>query len=141
MLFKKSQNQRKISQKLIEISGEPFTIFEIYKNNINGSPRYQLIEISKNEFTIDLLNHNDLIYATIELRKKGIVVYFRYMNEEYQIACNYNQLSYISNDGKFELQTNKHLLKLKVKDLKKQNIFLQNLIKCKTRINFSTSVY
>jgi hypothetical protein len=128
MLFKKSQDQKKISQEVREISGKSFSLIEIFKENIDGSPKYKLIEISKNKFGIDILNHNDLVYATIELRKNGIVIYFRYINEEYQLACNYNQLSYISNDGKFDLQTDSHILRLEVKELKRHNTFLKNLI-------------
>jgi hypothetical protein len=131
MLFKKSQDQKKISQKVEEISGSSFSVLEILKEKLNGSPKYQLKQISKNDFDIDIENYTDLVYAAIELRKKGIVIYFRYRNEEYQLACNYNQLSYISNDGKFDLQTDSHQLKLKVKDLKRHHLFIRNLIKCK----------
>ena len=131
MLFKKSQDQKKISQKVEEISGSSFSVLEILKEKLDGSPKYQLQQISKNDFDIDLENYTDLVYAAIELRKNGIVIYFRHKNEEYQLACNYNQVSYISNDGKFDLQTDSHQLKLKVKDLKRHHLFIRNLIKCK----------
>ena len=133
MLFKKSQDQKKISQKVEEISGATFNILEIFKERLDGSHKHQLQQISKNNFDIDLESYTDLVYATIELREKGIVIYFRYKNEEYQLACNYNRLSYISNDGKFELQTDSHQLKLKVKDLKRHHFFIRNLIKCKAK--------
>ena len=131
MLFKKSQDQKKISQKVEEISGSSFSVLEILKEKLNGSPKHLLLHINKNDFDIDIENYTDLVYAAIELRKKGIVIYFRYKNEEYQLACNYNQVSYISNDGKFDLQTDSHQLKLKVKDLKRHHLFIRNLIKCK----------
>ena len=132
MLFKKSQDQKKISQKVEEITGTSYSILEIFKEKLDGSPKYQLLDISKNNFDIDIENYTDLVYATIELRKKGLVIYFRYKNEEYQLACNFNQVSYISNDGKLDLQTDSHQLKLKVKDLKRHHLFLRNLIKCKS---------
>lgn len=131
MLFKKSQDQKKISQKVEEISGSSFSVLEILKEKLDGSPKYQLQQISKNDFDIDIENYTDLVYAAIELRKKGIVIYFRHKNEEYQLTCNYNHVSYISNDGKFDLQTDSHQLKLKVKDLKRHHLFIRNLIKCK----------
>ena len=45
MLFKKSQDQKKISQEVREISGKSFSLIEIFKENIDGSPKYKLIEI------------------------------------------------------------------------------------------------
>jgi hypothetical protein len=134
MLFKKSQDQKKISQKVEEISGATYSVLEILKEKLYGSPKYQFQQISKNNFDIDIENYTDLVYATVELRKKGVVIYFRYKNEEYQLACNYNQLTYISNDGKFDLQTESHHIKLKVKDLKRHHLFIRNLIKCKTSL-------
>jgi hypothetical protein len=135
MLFKKSQDQKKISQKVEEITGTSYSILEIFKEKLDGSPKYQLLDISKNNFDIDIENYTDLVYATIELRKKGLVIYFRYKNEEYQLACHFNQVSYLSNDGKFDLQTDSHQLKLKVKDLKRHHIFIRNWIKCKSKLS------
>ena len=132
MLFKNSQDQKKISQKVEEITGSSYSILEIFREKLDGSPKYQLLSISKNNFDIDIENYTDLVYATIELRKKGVIIYFRYKNEEYQLACHFNQLSYLSNDGKFDLHTDSHQLKLKVKDLKRHHLFIRNLIKCKS---------
>ena len=46
MLFKTSQNQKKIRENLIAICGETYTLLQKIKNDIYGSPKYLLLKIS-----------------------------------------------------------------------------------------------
>ncbi len=135
MLFKTSQNQRKVAEKLAEISGKSYTIFEMIKKDIYGSPKYKIITMSKNKFDLNFEKDEELIYCTIELRKKGLALYFRHRNEEYISASRFNQFSFLNNDGIFEIQMNSIQLKLKIADRKRHKKFLQRLMKCRSDIS------
>ena len=124
MLFKKSQNQKKVIQMLVEITGDNFNIFEKVKHKAYGSPKYLILELNPTKFDIDFSAYTDLVYASIELRKKGIAIYFRHKNEEYIVASRYNQTSFISNDGILQIQLDNHTLKMAVKDINGHSRFL-----------------
>lgn len=135
MLFKTSQNQRKIAEELTEISGNSYTIFEMIKKDIYGSPKYKIIAISKNKFDLNFEQDEELIYCTIELRKRGLGLYFRHRNEEYILASRFNQFSFLTNDGIFEIQMDSIQLKLKITDAKRHKKLLQRLMKCRSEIS------
>ena len=96
MLFKTSQNQKKIRENLIAICGETYTLLQKIKNDIYGSPKYLLLKISPKNFEIDIEEYTDLVYCTFELRTKGVAVYFRHKNEEYVLMSRYNQISFLT---------------------------------------------
>ena len=64
MLFKTSQNQKKIKENLIAICGETYTLLQKIKHNIYGSPKYLLLKISPKDFEIDFEEYTDLVYCT-----------------------------------------------------------------------------
>ena len=64
MLFKTSQNQKKIRENLIAICGETYTLLQKIKNDIYGSPKYLLLKISPKNFEIDIEEYTDLVYCT-----------------------------------------------------------------------------
>ena len=135
MLFKTSQNQRKVAEELTEISGNSYTIFEMIKRDIYGSPKYKIIAMSKNKFDLNFEHDEEIVYCALELRKKGLALYFRHRNEEYILASRFNQFSFLNNDGIFEIQMDSIKLKLKVIDNKRHKKFLQRLMKCRSVIS------
>ena len=73
-------------QKEIEIEqgcGKSFNLLTKFKYQIFGSPKYKIINISPDD--ISFKNNNDLIYFNLEIRQKGVVLYFRYkqMNTQF----------------------------------------------------------
>lgn len=132
MLFKTSQNQRKVAEKLTEICGKAYSIFEMIKRDIYGSPKYKIIAMSSNKFGLDFEKDEELIYCTIELRKRGLALYFRHRNEEYIIASRFNQFSFLNNDGIFEIQMDFMHLRLKIAEAKRHKKFLKRLMRCRT---------
>ena len=98
MLFKTSQNQKKIRESLIAICGNSYTLAQKIISSFFGSPKYLLLKISPKSFEIDFENYTDLVYCTFELRTKGVAVYFRHKNEEYVLMSRYNQISFLKND-------------------------------------------
>ena len=132
MLFKTSQNQKKIRENLTIICGRPYTLTQKIKYGFYGSPKYLLLSIRPMQFDIDFEEYNDLVYCTIEMRTKGTAIYFRHKNEEYILMSRYNQISFLNNDGIFEVQIDKFILKMKVVDAKSHKKFSMNfLVRCK----------
>ena len=129
MLFKTSQNQKKIRENLITICGETYTLLQKIKNDIYGSPKYLLLKISPKNFEIDFEEYTDLVYCTFEVRTKGVAVYFRHKNEEYILMSRYNQISFLNNDGVLEVQINDYNIKLKVVDSKGHKKLFESLLK------------
>ena len=126
MLFKTSQNQKKIRENLFAICGNPYSLLQKIKNGFYGSPKYLLLKISPKNFEIDFEEYTDLVYCTFELRTKGIAVFFRHKNEEYVLMSRYNQISFLNNDGMLEVQINNYTITLKVVDSKGHKKFLRN---------------
>jgi len=131
MLFKTSQNQRKVAEELIEISGKAYSIIEMFRSDIFGSPKYKILHMSSNTFNLDFEADEELIYCSIEIRKKGLALYFRHRNEEYILASRFNQFSFLNNDGIFEIQMDSTQMKLKISEEKRHKKFLQRLIRCR----------
>ena len=128
MLFKTSQNQKKIRENLFAICGNPYAIAEKIKKGFYGSPKYLLLRISPKSFDIDFKEYTDLVYCTFELRTKGVAVYFRHKNEEYVLMSRYNQISFLNNDGVIEVQINGYTIKLKVVDSKGHEKFIRKFL-------------
>jgi len=128
MLFKTSQNQKKIRENLFVICGNPYSLLQKIKNGFYGSPKYLLLKISPKNFEIDFEEYTDLVYGTFELRTEGLAVYFRHKNEEYILMSRYNQISFLNNDGVLEVQINDYTIRLKVIDSKGHKKFIRKFI-------------
>ena len=59
MLFKTSQNQKKIRENLFFICGSPYSLAQKIKNGFYGSPKYLLLKISPKNFEIDFEEYTD----------------------------------------------------------------------------------
>ena len=67
MLFKTSQNQKKMRENLSNICGNPFSLINKIKKGYYGSPKYLLIKIEPKSFEIDFEKYTDLVYCTFEI--------------------------------------------------------------------------
>jgi hypothetical protein len=128
MLFKTSQNQKKIRESLIEISGDSYNLFEKINLGFYGSPKDLVQSMTPQTFDLNFEDYTDLVYCTIELRKKGVGIYFRFKNEEYILISRHNQISFLNNDGIFEIQANNYIVKLKVTDSNSHKKFMRKYI-------------
>jgi len=128
MLFKTSQNQKKMSENLFAICGKSYTLAQKIKNGFFGSPKYLLLKISPKCFEIDFEDYTDLVYCTFELRTKGVAAYFRHKNEEYVLMSRYNQMSFLKNDRILEVQMNNYSIKLNIVNGKDHKRFVRKLV-------------
>jgi len=114
MLLKTSIDRK---QKEIQIElacGQPFNLITKFKNQIFGSPKYKIISISPDD--ISFKKNNDLIYFNLELRPKGIVLYFRYKQDEYAIYGRFNQTLFQSSNNIFEIQIGNYIIKSEIQN-------------------------
>ena len=114
MLIKTSIDRK---QKEIEIEqkcGQSFNLLTKFKNQIFGSPKYKIISIYPDN--ISFKKNNDLIYFNLELRPKGIVLYFRYKQDEYAIYGRFNQTLFQSSNKIFEIQIGNYIVKSEIQN-------------------------
>ena len=114
MLLKTSIDKK---QKEIEIErgcGQSFSLLTKFKNQIFGSPKYKIISIHPDDISIK--KNNDLIYFNIELRQKGIVLYFRYKQDEYAIYGRFIQTLFQSCNNIFEIQIGNYIVKSEIQN-------------------------
>ena len=104
-------------QKEIEIEmvcGQSFNLITKFKNQIFGSPKYKIISIFPDD--ISFKKNNDLIYFNLELRPKGIVLYFRFKQDEYAIYGRFNQTLFQSSNNVFEIQIGNYIVKSEIQN-------------------------
>ena len=115
---------------IIENCGPSYSIFKRILSKNFGSIRYLLRNIQPKK-KVDINNYSDSIYLNFDLRDKGIVFYFRFMNTEYVEFCNYNRLSFQTSDQIFTLQTDSNIYDFKILNISKHLIFIDRLYKFK----------
>ncbi len=114
-----------------EICGKPFSWLKRIRTNNFGSSKYLLNSINKNKFNIDIENYNNTVGVNFDLRKNGIVFFFRYNNNEFVEACIYPKITIQSNDNIFIIQTDKNLYKFDVLNTQNHLKFVKNFFNYK----------
>ena len=96
------------------VCGQSFNLITKFKNQIFGSPKYKIISIFPDD--ISFKKNNDLIYFNLELRPKGIVLYFRFKQDEYAIYGRFNQTLFQSSNNVFEIQIGNYIVKSEIQN-------------------------
>jgi hypothetical protein len=97
MLLNVSYNDKKITKKVDEAVGKPFTLKERFKLGGIGSPKLFITETSI-EIQNLLLLDNNRNSCNIEMRPKGIIVRFRSLLETYALVIPYYKLTIYKGD-------------------------------------------
>ena len=129
MLLKTSIDKR---QKEIEIEqrcGQSFNLLTKFKYQLFGSPKYRIASIYPD--VIGFEKSNDLINCNIELRQKGIVLYFRYKQDEYAIFGRFNQTVFQSSNNILEIQIGNDIVKSEIQDKKAHQKFIMKFLELK----------
>lgn len=129
MLLKLNIERPKKEKLLRELAGDSFSFFERLQNKIFGSPKYDIISIEPDIFKE---KPSGRICANIEIRKNGVVIYFRFNHDEYAIATRFHQLT-IMKGKNLVIQVNTHRLLLKISNSKQHLSFVRNLINQKAK--------
>ncbi len=97
MLLNVSYNDKKVTQKVDEAVGKPFTLKERFSMGGIGSPKLHITATSV-EIQNLLLLDNNLNTCNIEIRPKGIIVRFRSLLETYGLIIPYYKLNLYKGD-------------------------------------------
>lgn len=97
MLLNVSYNDKKITRKVDEEVGKPFTLKERLKLGGIGSPKLFITQTSVGIHNLLLLDNNRNS-CNIEMRPKGIIVRFRSLLETYALVIPYYKLTVYKGD-------------------------------------------
>jgi len=114
MLLKTSIDRKQKEIEIELVCGQSFNLITKFKNQIFGSPKYKIISIFPDD--ISFKKNNDLIYFNLELRPKGIVLYFRFKQDEYAIYGRFNQTLFQSSNNVFEIQIGNYIVKSEIQN-------------------------
>ena len=83
-------NDPEANHKLVdEISGKAYSWYQRLVSKNFGSSKYILKSIDSNMFEINLQEYNDVISTNFDLRKNGIVFFFRFKQQEFACLPNF----------------------------------------------------
>ena len=129
MLLKTSIDRKEKEIEIDQRSGQSFNLLIKLKHQLFGSPRYRIINMFPD--VIGFEKNNDLIYCNIELRNKGVVLYFRFKQDEFAICGRYNQTVFQSSNNIFEIQIGNDRVKTEIIDSKSHQKFISKFLKLK----------
>lgn len=129
MLLKTSIDRKEKEIEIDQRTGQSFNLLIKLRHKLFGSPRYRIINMIPD--VIGFEKNNDLIYCNIELRNKGIVLYFRFKQDEYAICGRYNQTVFQSSNNIFEIQIGNDRVKTEIIHPKSHQKFISKFLKLK----------
>ena len=136
MLLKTSIDRKQKEIEIELVCGQSFNLITKFKNQIFGSPKYKIISIFPDD--ISFKKNNDLIYFNLELRPKGIVLYFRFKQDEYAIYGRFNQTLFQSSNNVFEIQIGNYIVKSEIQNSIAHHKFIGKLWELKNeRLNIN----
>ena len=113
MLLNVSYTDKKITQKIDEAVGKPFSLKERWAMGGIGSPKLFITEVSMEIHNLLILDNN-LNTCNIEMRPKGIIVRFRSLLETYGLVIPYYKLSIYKGDmAVYSIYKDHHFIKVK----------------------------
>ncbi len=113
MLLNVSYNDKKISRKIDEAVGMPFTLKQRFTLGGIGSPKLFITETSV-EIQNLLILDNNLNTCNIEMRPKGIIVRFRSLLETYGLVIPYYKLNLYKGDfAVYSIYKDSYFIKVK----------------------------
>ena len=129
MLINASYNDPKIKSKIKSLVGSPYSFLERLKIGGVGSGNLKIVHCSikiKNILDLD----NNLNRCNIEIRKNGIIIFFRSLLETYGLIIPFYKLNIFKVESNiFSLHIDQYNIKVEVKNKSDFNFFkkIQNL--------------
>ena len=138
MLLNVSYNDKKITSKIDNEVGKPFTLKERFKLGGIGSPKLEIKETSVEIRNLLILDNNANI-CNIEIRPKGIIVGFRSLLESYALVIPFYKLTIYKGDfAIYSIYKDSYFIKVK-SDTKAIQKFFRKLLDFKAD-NAPTSI-
>ena len=129
MLLKTSIDRKQKEFEIEQGCGQSFNLLTKFKYQLFGSPKYKIIRIYPDVISFE--KSNDLINCNLELRKKGVVLYFRFKQDEYAIYGRFNQTLFQSSNNIFEIQIGNFIVKSKFKTKIAHHKFIAKFLELK----------
>jgi len=115
MLINVSYKNEKQELEINGLVGKPFGLFKRIKEGGVGSGKLLITKADKDIENLLILDHN-LNYCNIEMRPKGIIVYFRVLLETYALVIPFYKLVIFKVDSEeYTLNIDQKFIKIKVK--------------------------
>jgi len=125
MLRNLSYKDLEIEKEIINLVGKEFDFFDKIKKGGVGSKKL-LIKKSDNKIYQILSKSYDLNECNIELRKKGIIIYFRSKQSTYGLSIPYYKLIIFKVDkNHYTINYNEHFLKIRIKNKSDHKFFIK----------------
>ncbi|MDT0607971.1 hypothetical protein [Croceitalea rosinachiae] len=138
MLLNVSYNDKKVTKKIDDEVGKPFTLKERFKLGGIGSPKLEIAEASIEIRNLLILDNNANI-CNIEMRPKGIIVGFRSLLESYALIIpHYKLVIYKGDFAIYSIYRDNYFIKVK-SDTKAIQKFFKKLLDFKAD-NAPTSI-
>jgi hypothetical protein len=112
MLIKYSTLNKKTKRQVIELVGKPYTIWQRFKMNGNGSQRFQIVD--GNSEILDLLKSPGTTdpYINIELRSTGLILHIRVRLDNWALVLPYHGLSIFSQNNHLNIYSGQWKIRL-----------------------------
>lgn len=112
MVFNITYPSKALSQKIADIVGPAYTMFQRFKMKGIGTSKMQLFEISPDmEAFVNI--ESEARYCYLELRPKGMIVGFQSMMRTYVWAIPFRYLKIYNNSGLLSIYDNQSFMKMK----------------------------
>jgi hypothetical protein len=111
VLFKTSYSSKETKEAIEELVGKPFGVIERFKLGGVGSQRL-LVEQADDDIDAIIKAQNTPPFTNIELRPKGVILWFRVKLDNWALVLPYYQISIFRNTTDITLHANKWKLKL-----------------------------
>ena len=111
-LFKVSYKDRVIEAEIKELIGAKFNLLERFKMKGVGSQRFTVEGVNR-ELSDLWQGQSGAQLTNIEMRKKGILLWFRFKIENYVLAFPYSRLNVYKNNNVLTLISGKWTIRLK----------------------------
>lgn len=128
-------SQRKENKNLIKAKvGEPFGLFERIKMRGIGSQKF-ISSSSNKEIEALFDEQTGLNHCNIELRKKGLIVWFRSKTRSWVVIMPYSTTTVVVSNGRLTLYSQKWKLKFRPASSKKiEHSFIQKILEQKAKM-------
>ena len=127
MLLNVSYNDKKVTKKVNDAVGKPFTLRERFRLGGIGSPKLEITQASTAISNLLILDNN-ADCCNIEMRPGGIIVGFRSLLESYALVIPYYKLTIYKGDlGIYSVYKDHYFVKVKA-DTKAVQKFFRKLL-------------
>jgi len=128
MIRNVTYNDKEIKDEIRQEVGDSYSFFHRLKLGGTGSPRFVIVEASK-DFNNFLELDNNINYCNIELRPEGIIVAFRSLLETFAWIVPYHMLVLYKSKGTVTVYAGEHFMRLQTLYKNKgDNNFIRKLL-------------